>query len=188
MVGGHDRGRVVLHDHHRVASVAQPSQEREERVHVLGVQTDRGLVEHVERVDQARTQGVCQGDALRLAARQGAHLAAERQVAEPDVDQEADPRPQLAEDRGRDGGLHFAEVEPRQPVRKLLDGKGRDRADVESPHGHVARLGPEPRSPAGATRQGALIPPQEDADVLLVAPALPRDQEVHDTPERPLAV
>ena len=57
------------------------------RAHVARVQADRRLVEHEHRVDQRGAERGGEVDALHLAARQGAALAVERQVAEADVAQ-----------------------------------------------------------------------------------------------------
>ena len=113
--------------------VAQPPEQGQEGVDVLRVQPDRGLVEYVERVHQARAQGVGEGDALGFAPRQRPHLPAESQVAESDIDQKAHPRREFPEDCGRDGGLHGAEFEPRQPAGKFVDGQIVDTPDVEPP-------------------------------------------------------
>ena len=82
VVRGLDRLEVVLDDEHRVAAVAQPEQQREQPVHVARVQPDRRLVEHVERVDEARAERVGEPDALRLAAGERARRAIEREVVE----------------------------------------------------------------------------------------------------------
>ena len=84
-VGLPDRGEVVLDDDHGVAEVAQPAEQREQPVGVARVEPDGRLVEHVERVDQARAQGVGERDALGLAARERARLAIEGEVPEADV-------------------------------------------------------------------------------------------------------
>ena len=102
VVGGADRIEVVLDDEHRVAAVAQPEQQLEQPVHVARVQTDRRLVEHVERVDEMRAERVGEPDALRLAAGERARRAIEREVVEPDVAEEAHAVLRLLEDVRRD--------------------------------------------------------------------------------------
>ena len=100
-VGLRDGGEVVLDHDHRVAAVAQPAQEGEQPVGVARVQADRRLVEHVERVDQPRAERVGERDALRFAAGEGAGLAVEREIAEADVAEEAEPGVELVEDELR---------------------------------------------------------------------------------------
>ena len=90
-----DRLLVVLDDEQRVAEVAQPHQRGDEPIVVALVQPDRWLVEDVEHAHQARADLGRQPDALCLAARERAGRAVERQVVEPDVDEEPEPRPDL---------------------------------------------------------------------------------------------
>ena len=65
------------------------------------VQADRRLVEHVQHAGQVRADLRRQPDALSFAARQRRRAAAERQVADADVVQEAQPILNLAQDAAR---------------------------------------------------------------------------------------
>src|SRR5690606_9217757 len=168
------------HDHDRVAAVPEPLEEPEERRRVARVQADRRLVEHVERVDQRRAEGVGQVDPLRLAARERAGLAREREVPESDVHEEARAGAWLAEDRLRDLRLHRRQLEAVEPPRELLERQLRDRGDRAAAHPDPERLRTQPRAAARATGAGALILPEEDADVLLVLLPLARDEERDD--------
>ena len=67
-----DRVLVVLDDEHGVAEVAQPDQRLDQAAVVALVQTDRRLVEHVQRADQTGADLAGEADALRLAAGQRA--------------------------------------------------------------------------------------------------------------------
>ncbi len=102
-VGGEHHLRIVLDDDQRVARVAQALHHADDAAHVARVQTDRRLVEHEQRVDQRGAERGRQVDALDLAAGQRARLAVERQVAEPDVAEETQPRANLGEEQV--GGL-----------------------------------------------------------------------------------
>ena len=93
-----DRLLVVLDDEHRVAEVAQPDERVDQPPVVALVQADRRLVEHVQRADQAGADLAGQPDALRLAAGERARRARQRQVVEPDVEQEAEPGVDLLRD------------------------------------------------------------------------------------------
>ena len=62
MVGAADQVVVVLDDHQRVSLVAQPVQDRDQPADLLRMEAGCGLVEHVERVDQARAQSLGQVD------------------------------------------------------------------------------------------------------------------------------
>ena len=90
-VGVADRVLVVLDDDQRVAQVAQPDERGDEPVVVPLVKPDRRLVEDVEHAHQRRADLRGQANPLRLAAGERAAGAVERQVVEPDVDEEAEP-------------------------------------------------------------------------------------------------
>ena len=59
---------VVLNHNKRVAHVAQLGQGFDEAAVIALVQTDGGLVEHIEHADQTGTDLGCEADALRLTA------------------------------------------------------------------------------------------------------------------------
>ena len=81
-----------------VTAVDQP-------IDVGRMQADRRLVEHVEHVHQARAERRRQRDALRFAAAERAQRAIERQIAEPDGFQIAQPRLHLFEHHPADAAL-----------------------------------------------------------------------------------
>ena len=91
VVGGADRVLVMLDHDDGVAEVAQALQGFEQARVVALVQADRGLVQHIEHAGQAGADLRGQPDALALAAGQGAGGARQRQIVEPDVDQELQP-------------------------------------------------------------------------------------------------
>src|SRR6266540_476258 len=98
MVGGADRSLVVLDHDHRVAEVTQALERLDEPRVVALVQADRGLVEHVHHAGQSRTDLAREADALPLAARERLGGALERQVIQPDVDQELEAVRDFAHD------------------------------------------------------------------------------------------
>ena len=83
-VGLGDDVEVVLDHDDRVARVYEPMQDADQALDVGHVQTDGGLIEHVERSTRRPQPGKLgyELDALRLAARQGRALLTQRQVAE----------------------------------------------------------------------------------------------------------
>ena len=87
VVGDRDRLRLVLDDEHGVALVAQLQQQVVHPLDVVRVQPDRRLVEDVGDVGERRPEVADHLGALRLAARQRARRAVEREVAEPDLDE-----------------------------------------------------------------------------------------------------
>jgi hypothetical protein len=91
MVGGADGVLVVLDHDHGVAEVAQALEGFQQARVVALVQADRRLVQHIEHTGEAGADLRGQPNALALAAGQRAAGARQRQVIEPDVDQEFQP-------------------------------------------------------------------------------------------------
>ena len=133
VVGGADGVLVVLDHDHGVAEVAQPPQRFEQPRVVALVQPDRRLVEHVEHAGQAGADLRGEPDALALAAGQRAGGARQRQVIEPDIDQEFQPRADLLEDAHGDFVLLGVEFfrQLAEPGRRGLDRQVGDFADVQ---------------------------------------------------------
>ena len=102
MVGGADRLLIMFHDQHGVAEVAQPPQRAEQALVVALMQSDRRLVQHVQHAGQPGTDLARQADALTFATRQRGRTARQRQVIQPDIDQELQPLADLAQDAARD--------------------------------------------------------------------------------------
>ena len=96
-VGGPDGVLVVLDHDQGVAEVLEPDQGLDQPVVVALVQADARLVEHVEHAHEAGADLGGQPDALRLAAGQRGRGPVEREVVEPDVEQEAQPLLDLLE-------------------------------------------------------------------------------------------
>ena len=94
VVGDDDGLGLVLHDQHRVALVAQPQQQLVHALDVMRVQPDGRLVEDVGDVRERRAEVADHLRPLRLAARQRARRALEREVAEPDVHERVEGLPE----------------------------------------------------------------------------------------------
>ena len=185
VVGGEDRVAVVLHHHHRVTEVAELAEGGEETRVVALVEADRRLVQDVEHADQLRADLGREPDALALATRERRRAAIERQVIEPDVDQEAEARQDLLHDRARDLALGGRESEAAEEGERIADGKRRHLDDAPPPDAHEARLTAEPRALAGrappvAHQAFQLLPEPGGARLLLAAPA-----EREEARERP---
>ena len=84
-----NRVRVVLDHDHGVAEIAQALERVEQPIVVALVQADARLIQNVKHAHQPRADLRRQPDALRLAAAQRAALAIQREIAQPDVLQEA---------------------------------------------------------------------------------------------------
>ncbi len=104
VVGDRDRLRLVLDHQHGVALVAQLQQQAVHPLDVVRVQPDRRLVEDVGHVGERGAEVADHLGALRLAARQRARRAVEREVAEPDLDERVE-RPLQRREQRRDGRL-----------------------------------------------------------------------------------
>ena len=149
---------MLDHDH-RVAEIAQALEGLEQALVVALVQPDRGLVQDVEHAGEARADLRGEPDALALAAGQAAGIAGERQVAEADVAQEAEPVVDLLEDAPRDllvlGGKMRGQV--REPCRGGVDREVGDLADVAAVDLDRERLGLQAIAAAGLARRAAEI-------------------------------
>ena len=139
-VGRLDGVLVVLDDDEGVAEVAQTGQRLDEAVVVALVETDGGLVEHVEHTHEAGTDLRGQADALSLATREGAGRPVEREVVEADVEQKAQASADLLDDALGDLTLTRVEVDPVEEVRGLRDGQGADLGDRLATDGDGERL------------------------------------------------
>ena len=108
MVGGADDVGVVLDDEDGVAEVAEVLHDADELGGVAGVEADAGLVEDVERADEARAERGGELDALGFAAGERGAEAVEGEVVEADLVEEVDALADLFEDLS--GDLRFVPV------------------------------------------------------------------------------
>ncbi len=93
---------VVLDDQHGVAQITQPGQRADQSFVIPLVQTDARLVENVHHTHQATADLRREADALCLATRKRVRAAFKRQVVQPDIHKEAEPLPDLLENRPGD--------------------------------------------------------------------------------------
>ena len=147
VVGGAHRALVVLDDDHRVAEVAQARERVEQLVVVALVQADRGLVEDVEHADEARPDLGREPDPLRLAARQRRRRALERQVADADAVEEAQPLDDLLQDPRGDLPLGVAQLELVEERDRLARRLARELVDADARRPCTARLSGRRRAP-----------------------------------------
>ena len=142
----------MLDDDDGVAEVAQALQRLEQAGVVALVEADRRLVEDVEHAGQPGADLRGEADALALAARQRAGGARQRQIVEPDIDQEAQPLADFLEDA--DGDLVLLRGERlRQCGEPARPRAGREIAATSAMWQpvelHRQRLGLEPVAVAG---------------------------------------
>ena len=149
MVGKLDDFAVVLDDEHGVAVVAQRAQGFLEQVDVLRVEADARLVENVGHVGERRVDVFRYLDALRLAARERTSPAREREVAEADLHERAEPAAKLALDvRGHRVGYRIYEF------KRLGHGHRGDVGDVLSVNQAAAHTLVDARAAAVGTGEG----------------------------------
>ena len=130
-----DRVLVMLDDDERVAQIAQLFQRLDQPVVVALVQADRRLVEDVQDARQTRADLGGQSDALRLATGQRSRRPFQRQIIQPDVEQETQARLHLAQHAAGDHLLAFAQgqrIEERRTIRDRQRRQTRDRLLAET--------------------------------------------------------
>ena len=152
IVGRANRLLVVLDDEHGVAEVAQLAERREQPAVVALVQADRRLVEHVQHAGQLRSDLRREPDALAFAARERRGAAAERQIADADVDEEAQPIANLAQHAAGDELLALGELERFEDRQRLGDRQVDVVGDPAALDAHRAALGPQPLAVARRAR------------------------------------
>ncbi len=151
VVGGADRLLVVFDDDDGVAEIAQPRQRRQQLAVVALMQPDRRLVEHVQHAGQIGADLRRQTDALSFAARQRRRAAIQREIADADVVQEAQPLADLPQHARGDQRLALGQLERLEHVERLADRQVhvvRDPATLH-PHGQARQA-----SAAGHDRRG----------------------------------
>ena len=125
----------MLDDDDGVALVAQLLERVDESLIVALMQSDAGLVEDVEHVDELRANLCSQTDALALTARECCRLAVEREIVKAHVEEERHAGPQLLDDLVGNALLAFFEMilDLVEPVAQQVDVEVTDLADVLFP-------------------------------------------------------
>ena len=148
---------VVLDDDEGVARVAQALQRADQPCVVALVQPDARLVEDVQHADQAGTDLRRQPDPLRLTAGQRPGRPPQREVVEPDVDQEGHTGADLPEHRPRDRlGARAQRQLGEEPLR-LPDRQVADLGDGPPADGDGEDDGLQPRAVALRARHLAQV-------------------------------
>src|SRR5690606_23377115 len=139
VVGGENRFAVVLDDEHGVAEIPQMDQRLEQALVVALVQADRRLVEDIHHADEPGADLAREPDALRLTAGKRVRASVEREVAEPDVDEKADPAPDLGDDLLGDLAAPAGDLEVREELERFGDAERADLGQRAVLDEHVAR-------------------------------------------------
>src|SRR5262249_17377940 len=123
----------------------------------------------VQGIDQLRAQCVREGDPLGFAPRECSGLPIERQVAQADVAEKAEPSVQLVHDELTDLPLEGRQAEAADPGVDVVHRAGRYGRDGVASDTNAQRIGVEAGSVARLAGTRELILAEEYPDVLLVA-------------------
>ena len=82
---------IVLHHDHGVAEIPKALKRRDQTAIVTLMKANRRLVKNVEHTDETTSDLARQPDALGFSARKGASTSRQRQIVQPNVEQEAHP-------------------------------------------------------------------------------------------------
>ncbi len=140
---------LMLDDDHRVAAIAQSDDGRDQAIDIRRMQADRRLIEHVQHVDQAGAERGGQRHPLRLSAAERAQRAVEREIAEPDGFQIAEPGLHLLEHHAADAPLPRRQLHGAQVLEQIVNFEHRKFSHVQSAQARGQRLGSQPTSAAG---------------------------------------
>ena len=175
-VRGGDQVPLVFHDDDGVAVRGQGGDRLAQPHDVARVQPHGRLVEHVEHAGRAGAHRGGQLDALPLPRRQGRAGPVQLQVAEPHVQQRAEPAAQLAgQARGkRSQFVRQPAGQGRRERPELVQPERADLGDVLAAQQRAQRLGAQPgpvADRAGRGRSGSAAPGPGCARCRCAAPA-----------------
>ena len=159
----------MLDDHHGVALVAEPFQNRDEPLGVFWVEPDAGLVQHVGAADKRTAHTRAQGDALGFATAQGGAAAHEGQVPQAQIHQAGQPVLHLPQKPLRDGVLCLRQRQAVLPRQGLLHRHAQDVVDGDAAHEHMSCVRPDARAMARGAFGSAAVPADHHAVLNLVA-------------------
>ncbi len=87
--------QVVLHDEEGVTRGLEPVERRQQRLGISGMEPRGGLVQHVHDAEKIGVHLGGKPQALELPGREGGCAAIQRQVAQPQLEEDAEPRHQV---------------------------------------------------------------------------------------------
>ncbi len=150
------------------------------------MESDRRLVEDVERAGEGVPDRRPELHALRLAPGERAHVARERQVREPDLDESRDAVRDVLDQMPAPRALVRGQVERPEEPEELGERQLGHLGDRLAPEAHRERGRIQARAAARSARRVAAVARQEDADVHLVALLLEVREEADDAVPRAL--
>ncbi len=116
MIGRTQHVRIMLHHKNRVAQIAQFFKDVNQPRGVARVQSDRRLIQHIQRAHQPRAERRRELNPLRLAARQRGSQPVERQVFQADRVKKTQPLAHLFAESVRQSPPASASVSTRQKI------------------------------------------------------------------------
>jgi hypothetical protein len=132
VVGGVDDLAIVFDDDEGISEVAEAFEGGEEAVIVAGVEADGGFIEDVEDASESGAELGSEADALGFAAGEGGGAACEGEVTESDIDEEAEPFADFAEEVASDACFVAGEGEMFEEVEGLIEGPAADLVEREA--------------------------------------------------------
>ena len=178
----------VLDDDHRVLLGAQLFENAHQTLAVARMQTDRGLVENVEGIDQRRADGTGQVDAGELTTGERARLAIEGQIVEPDGEQVTEAVADLGQDQRRDLLLLGGETKRGEESCAIADAHLVDVDHVLALNPVEQRVRPEAAAIARRAHPVAAIAREQHAHVHLVGASFEPAKPAADAVELLVAV
>src|SRR4051812_5861317 len=100
----------MLNNNYRIPARVQLLDCRRQWANIGRMQSDGGLIEHIQHVNEARAERRRQGDPLRFARTQSPQRPIDGQVSNADIREISEPRTNICDERPRDRLL---------PIRKL---------------------------------------------------------------------
>src|SRR6266702_8320730 len=115
-IGAPDGLLIVLHDQYGIAEIAKLLQRSEQPMIVARVQSNGGLVEHIEHAAKPGADLSGQANALRLAARERGGRTVQTEVAQPYGEQKIQPLGDF-----RQGAAGYLALPQGEPVANAID-------------------------------------------------------------------
>ena len=139
--------RFFVFDHaHRVAALLERADSFDQAIDIGRVQADRGFVEHVEHVHETGAERGGEGDSLGFAAAECAQRAIEREVAQANRFEVAQPSLHLFEHGAADGAIVIGEYKSAKKGDGVLNFERAEFGDIFAADLSGQRLGTQPRA------------------------------------------
>ena len=131
----------MLHNNHRIAHISELFQHLDKAVRISWVQTNRRLIEDIQRARKVAAERGCEVYALALATRQRVRGSVEHEISQTHIAQISQAVAHLGQEAF--GTLFFVVVELYAPkkLNRLIYGHSHNISDVLTPELHIQRFG-----------------------------------------------